>query len=92
LKPDAVFFGEALPQETLQEAIRRARNCDLLVVIGSTLLVYPAAYVPTCAKEAGATLAIVNLTPTPFDHYAEVVIQDKAGEVMSRVMEKVGFF
>jgi len=92
LKPDAVFFGEALPQETLQEAIRRARNCDLLVVIGSTLLVYPAAYVPTYAKEAGAALAIVNLTPTPFDHYAEVVIQDKAGEVMSRVMEKVRFF
>jgi NAD-dependent deacetylase len=89
LKPDAVFFGEALPQETLQEAIRRAQNCDLFIVIGSTLVIYPAAYIPTYAREAGAKLAIVNLTPTPFDHYAEVVIRGKAGEIMSRVMGKV---
>jgi NAD-dependent deacetylase len=89
LKPDAVFFGEALPQETLQEAIRRAQNCDLFIVIGSTLVVYPAAYIPTYAGEAGAKLAIVNLTPTPFDHYAEVVIRGKAGEIMTGVMEKV---
>ena len=89
LKPDAVFFGEALPQETLQEAIRRAQNCDLFIVIGSTLIVYPAAYIPTYARESGARLAIVNLTSTPFDHYAEVVIQGKAGEIMSKVMEKV---
>jgi NAD-dependent deacetylase len=91
LKPDAVFFGEALPQETLQEAIRHSRNCDLFIVIGSTLVIYPAAYVPTYAAEAGAKLAIVNLTPTPFDHYATVVIRDKAGDTMSKVMEKVGF-
>jgi NAD-dependent deacetylase len=91
LKPDAVFFGEALPQETLREAIRRAQNCDLFIVIGSTLVIYPAAYIPTYAGEAGAKLAIVNLTPTPFDHYAEVVIRGKAGEIMSRVMEEVRF-
>jgi NAD-dependent deacetylase len=91
LKPDAVFFGEALPQETLQEAIRHSRNCDLFIVIGSTLVIYPAAYVPTYAAEAGAKLAIVNLTPTPFDHYATVVIRDKAGDTMSKVMGKVGF-
>ena len=89
LKPDAVFFGEALPQETLREAIRRAQNCDLFIVIGSTLVIYPAAYIPTYAGEAGAKLAIINLTPTPFDHYAEVVIRGKAGEIMSKVMEKV---
>jgi NAD-dependent deacetylase len=89
LKPDAVLFGEALPQETLREAIRRAQNCDLFIVIGSTLVIYPAAYIPTYAGEAGAKVAIVNLTPTPFDHYAEVVIRGKAGEIMSRVMEKV---
>jgi NAD-dependent deacetylase len=90
LKPDAVFFGEALPQETLQEAIRHSRNCDLFIVIGSTLVIYPAAYIPTYAAEAGAKLAIVNLTPTPFDQYAAVVIRGKAGEIMPRVMEKVG--
>jgi len=89
LKPDAVFFGEALPQETLREAIRRAQNCDLFIVIGSTLVIYPAAYIPTYAREAGAKLAIVNLTPTPFDHYAAVVIRGKAGEIMSKVMAEV---
>jgi len=89
LKPDAVFFGEPLLQEILQEAIRRARNCDLFIVIGSTLVVYPAAYIPTYATQAGARLAIVNLTPTPFDHYAEVVIRGKAGEIMSEVIEKI---
>ena len=89
LKPDAVFFGEALPQETLREAIRRAQNCDLLIVIGSTLVIYPAAYIPTYARDAGAKLAIVNLTPTPFDEYAEVVIRGRAGETMSRVIKEV---
>jgi NAD-dependent deacetylase len=89
LKPDAVFFGEALPQETLSEAIRRAQNCDLFIVIGSTLVVYPAAYVPTYATQAGARLAIVNLTPTPFDQFAEVVIRGKAGEITSDVIEKI---
>ena len=89
LKPDAVFFGEALPQTTLAEAIRRSRNCDLLVVVGSTLVVYPAAYIPMYAKEAGAKLAIVNLGDTPLDQHASVVIEGKAGEIMSRVMEKV---
>jgi NAD-dependent deacetylase len=89
LKPDAVFFGEALPQGTLREAIRRSQDCDLFIVIGSTLVIYPAAYIPTYATDAGAKLAIVNLTPTPFDHYAEVVIRGKAGEIMSRVMEEV---
>ena len=89
LKPDAVFFGEALPQRTLMEATRRSQNCDLFIVIGSTLIVYPAAYMPTYAKNAGAKLAIINLTSTPLDREATVVIQGKAGEIMSKVMEKV---
>lgn len=89
LKPGAVFFGEALPQETLREATRRSQNCDLFIVIGSTLVIYPAAYMPTYAREAGARLAIVNLTPTPLDHYATVVIQGEAGKIMPRVMEMV---
>ena len=89
LKPDVVFFGEVLPQETLMEATRRSQSCDLFVVIGSTLVVYPAAYMPAYAREAGARLAIVNLTPTPLDHHATVVIQGKAGEIIPRVMERV---
>ena len=89
LKPDAVLFGEALPAVTLREATRRAQKCDLCIVIGSTLVVYPAAYVPAYAREAGAKLAIVNLTPTPLDHEAAVHIQGKAGEIMPRVIERI---
>ncbi len=89
LKPDAVFFGEALPRAVLTAAASYSRNCDLFVVIGSTLVVYPAAYMPMYAIEAGAKLVIVNLTPTPMDTYASVVIRAKAGEVMPRVVEVV---
>ncbi len=89
LKPDGVFFGEALPQDKLTEATYRSQKCDLFIVIGSTLIVYPAAYVPTYAISAGAKLAIVNLTPTPLDRHATVLIQGKAGEIMSKVVERV---
>ena len=89
LKPDAVFFGEALPQETLMDATSRSQNCDLFIVIGSSLVVYPAAHMPMYAKDASAKLAIINLTPTPLDRYALVLIRRKAGETMSEVMKRV---
>lgn len=89
LKPDAVFFGEALPEETLINATTHSRNCDLLVVIGSSLVVYPAAYMPMYAKRAGAKLVIINNTPTPYDSIADIIIGDSAGEVMARIMEEV---
>jgi NAD-dependent deacetylase len=89
LKPAAVFFGEALPEGTLRESISHARGCDLLIAIGSTLIVYPAAYIPTYARDAGAKLAIINLTRTPFDYYAEVVVRGKAAAMMADVMGKV---
>jgi NAD-dependent deacetylase len=90
LKPDAVLFGEQLPQETLLEATRRSQNCDLFIVIGSSLVVYPAAYMPVYARKAGARMAIVNLTSTDLDDHATVVIHSEAGETMQKIMEKVG--
>ena len=89
LKPDAVLFGEALPQEVLQEASRRSSDCDLFIVVGSTLVVYPAAYMPLYAIQGGAKLIIVNLIDTPMDSQAAVLIRAKAGEAMSRIMEKL---
>ena len=87
LKPDVVFFGESLPPKTLHDAMEHSRNCDLLIVVGSSLVVYPAAYMPMYAKEAGARVAIVNLTATSYDEMADVVINAKAGETMQKVME-----
>ena len=89
LKPDAVFFGEALPQKTLNDAIHHSRNCDLFIVIGSTLIVYPAAYMPEYAVESGAKLVIINLSSTPMDSRATVLIESKAGEVMAKIVECV---
>ncbi|MCX6011214.1 MAG: Sir2 family NAD-dependent protein deacetylase [Chloroflexi bacterium] len=89
LKPDAVLFGEALPQEVLQEASQRSSDCDLFIVVGSTLVVYPAAYMPLYAVQGGARLIIVNLSDTPMDAQAAVLIRAKAGEAMSRIVERV---
>ncbi len=89
LKPDAVFFGESLPREVLLEATSRAYQCDLFIVIGSTLVVYPAAYMPIYATNSGAKLVIINLSSTPMDQQATVLIRAKAGETMSKVLHQV---
>jgi len=89
LKPDVIFFGEQLPAEALRQAVEHSRRCDLLIVVGSSLVVFPAAYMPVYAKEAGAAVAIVNLTVTDFDDRADLVIHGKAGEVMPLVLEAV---
>lgn len=89
LKPTAVFFGEQLPSEVLAEASNRSSACDLFIVVGSTLVVYPAAYMPVYAVQAGARLVIINLSSTPMDGEAAVLIKAKAGEAMSRIVDKV---
>ena len=89
LKPDAVLFGEALPAEVLNEATRRSSGCDLFIVIGSTLIVYPAAFMPDYAVSSGAKLVIINLSSTPMDKQAAVLIRAKAGELMSKVIQSV---
>jgi NAD-dependent deacetylase len=90
LKPDAVFFGESLPQQVLNDAIQHSRHCDLFIVIGSTLVVYPAAYMPMYAVESGAKLVIINLSSTPMDAKAAALITASAGEAMGKIVEKVG--
>ena len=89
LKPDAVFFGESLPAKVLEEATSRSCSSDLFIVIGSTLIVYPAALMPIYAVNSGAKLVIINLTPTPMDKKAAVLIRAKAGEAVLRVIEQV---
>lgn len=89
LKPNVVLFGEALPEDVFEKAALHARRCDLFIVIGSTLIVYPAAYMPIYAAEAGARLVIINLSPTPMDDQATILIRAKAGEAMTRVVAKV---
>jgi len=88
LKPDTVFFGEALPQEAINAAIHATENCDMVLVVGSSLVVYPAAQLPVGAKENGARLAIVNLDVTPLDSIADVVIHKSASTVLPRLIQE----
>ncbi len=89
LKPEVVFFGEALPERVMEQSMYHAANCDLFIVIGSSLVVYPAAYIPLYAKEGGARLLIINRDETPYDHLADVVINGGAGETMTGIMTEV---
>lgn len=89
LKPDVVFFGEALPWDTMSAAIEYSRNCDLFIVIGSSLVVAPAAHMPAYALDSGARLVIINIGETTYDSRAHIRIDGKAGPVMSRILEKV---
>ena len=90
IKPTVVFFGEQMPAVAVDRAFAAARDCDLMLVVGSSLVVYPAAGVPAAALEAGAPLVIVNAEPTPLDEMAEAVIRGRSGEVLPRLLELSG--
>jgi NAD-dependent deacetylase len=85
LKPDVVMFGELLPAGAMERAAELARGARLLLVVGSSLEVYPVAGLPDETLSAGGTLAIVNRGPTPFDGLAEVRIDAGAGETLGSV-------
>lgn len=87
LKPAAVFFGEPLPPDAIEQAYELSRACDLMLVVGSSLVVFPAAYIPRQAAGSGAPLVIVNVEPTPLDGQAEVVIHGRSGEVLPLILE-----
>ena len=89
LKPQVVFFGEAMPLWETAEAQRRSENCDLCIVIGSSLAVYPAALMPRYALQGGARLVIINREPTDLDPSADVCIHEGAGRTMSAIMARV---
>lgn len=88
LKPATISFGQAMPVDKMQEAEVRMRRCDLFIAIGSSLVVHPAALMPVYAKHAGARLVIINLTETPYDDQADLVIPGKAAEVMGQILDR----
>jgi NAD-dependent deacetylase len=90
LKPDTISFGQSMPVQAVERATALSQNCDFFMVVGSTLLVQPAALMPPLAKQSGAFLAIVNLSPTPCDEMSDVLIRGKAGEVLPKIVDKAG--
>ncbi len=89
VKPDVVMFGELLPAAAIDRAVDLAERAGLLLVVGSSLEVYPVAGLPEATVSAGGSLAIVNRGPTPFDGLAEVRIDGAAGDVLSALVEEV---
>jgi NAD-dependent deacetylase len=89
LKSATISFGQSMPEKEMMEAHLHSENAEVFIVIGSSLVVYPAAQLPLLAKQSGSKLIIINLADTSFDPYADVLIQGKAGEVMRKLVERV---
>jgi NAD-dependent deacetylase len=87
LKPDVVMFGELLPEDAMERASSLARAAGVLLVVGSTLEVFPVAGLPEETLAAGGQLAIVNRGPTPYDGRATVRIEGGAGEALRALVE-----
>jgi NAD-dependent deacetylase len=89
LKPDTISFGQAMPVAEVEKAVALARNSDFFLVVGSTLVVQPAAQMPFYAKNNSAFLAIINLSETPCDEMCDVLIRQKAGQVLQAIVAAV---
>jgi NAD-dependent deacetylase len=86
LRPDVVWFGEPLSTETIRRAYDAVEACDLMLVVGTSALVQPAASLPMIAKAHGAYVVEVNLDPTPFSPLADESHQGRAGEILPRLL------
>jgi NAD-dependent deacetylase len=89
LKSATISFGQNLVPEDLRRAEKAARGCDLFLALGTTLTVYPVAYLPEMALESGARLVIGNAQPTPFDGQAAAVLRRNLGELLPELVALV---
>ena len=83
IKPDVVLYGENLDDATVNGALSAIENCDTLIIGGTSLTVYPAAGFIRYFK--GKNLVLINMSSTPFDSEADIVIHDKVGEVLDKI-------
>jgi len=89
-RPEVVFFGEMIPPQHLWRSKVAATQCDLMLVIGTSAVVQPAAYMPVIAKESGAKVIEINPDPTPLTGFiSDYLIQGKAGKVMQSILEQM---
>ncbi len=89
LKSATVMFGQALDRQVFERAVTAARHCDLLLAIGTTLAVEPAASLCAIAVESGARLVIVNRDPTPYDHLATATIAAPIGSAVPAIVDRL---
>ena len=89
IKPDVIFYGEELPGGALEASFQEAMMCDLLIVMGTSLVVYPAALIPRHAISSGAKMILFNKTWTPFDDAAELIIRDDLKDVCGALLDAI---
>ncbi len=89
LRPDVVWFGEALPLAAINEAERVARNSEVMFVVGTSAVVYPAAALPLLTKESGGVVIEINIEPTDISSYADASLFGRAGEVMPALWREI---
>jgi NAD-dependent deacetylase len=89
LRPDVVWFEELLPAEALAKAEDAVRRCDVLLVVGTSAEVYPAAALPAEASASGATVVEVNPDPTPLSRRADYLLTGPAGEVLPALLKRL---
>ncbi len=90
IKPDVVFFGELIPPKALQRAQQEAQSCDLMLVIGTSAVVYPAADISKTAKWCGAEVVEINPQPTPLSFsVSDYIIKGTAGKVLPQIVEEL---
>jgi NAD-dependent deacetylase len=90
LRPDCVFFGELIPHEALQRSKQVSAACDVMLVIGTSATVQPAASMPFIAKDNGAVVIEINPEPTPFTtHISSLPLMGDAGGMMPRLIDAV---
>lgn len=86
VRPGVVWFGEALPEAALTAAVEAATACDVLLTVGTSGVVYPAAAIPQIAARSGATVIQVNPQPTPLDRIAAINLRGTAAQVLSTLV------
>lgn len=86
VKSATISFGQSMPEHEMRRAQEATEACDLMIAIGSSLVVYPAAGFPVMAKRLGAKLAILNREPTDLDEIADVVVNAEIGPTLSRIV------
>ncbi len=88
LRGGTILFGEPLPEDALKTAVAVARASDVMLVVGSSLVVNPAARLPMIAKQAGARLVILNRSRTPLDDEADIRLSAEAGPALTRIVDR----
>jgi NAD-dependent deacetylase len=90
LRPNVVWFGESLDPDILGKAFEAARTCDVMLIVGTSGIVQPAASLSFHAKQEGAAVAEINLEKTPQSGHMDFVFTGKAGEILPMLVEGIG--